>query len=270
MFLSSFTVLLCFACFIGENDASIETNSTEVVIPSEDVNDGWHEKFHMYDQNNDGLISAMELQQMLFKESIGLVTIRQAKRYISLLNRDGNVQIKLEKIKPIVDIMTEKNTSSVVDDDCPFNDEDNFPVAALQAILFKECKQNFFNALDETKEITNLIDQDGNGQIDCDEFQGVELMMEASLKLHILCEMFTVMDINKKGVITADVIADFSDFVHSKLAKSQEAKKAIENFDKNGDGVVDFSEFLNKIVSLSKVEFTLLDEFAKKFVLDDI
>lgn len=97
-----------------------------------------------------------------------------------------------------------------MDDDCPFNDEDNFPVAALQAILFKECKQNFFNALDETKEITNLIDQDGsrklicwnsflkyllqlfsgNGQIDCDEFQGVELMMEASLKVNSLCINF--------------------------------------------------------------------------------
>ncbi|XP_050442701.1 squidulin-like [Adelges cooleyi] len=271
MFLSSITVLLCVVCFIGKNDASIsiETNSTAAVITSEDVNNGWHEKFYKYDQDKNGSICATELQILLFNESIGLVTISQASRYISLLDRDGNFEIefgKLEKIEPIVDILSERKPLNVEDNDYSFDGKKTIPAIDFLELLYKEFELIYFDSPNEAKEITDLIDRDANGQIEYNEYEEIELMLEASLKLVSLCEIFTVLDINNNGVITADVIADFIELVYSIQVNSQETTKAINNFDENGNKVIEFSEFLKNTGNLSKDEFSILQELAKKLV----
>ena len=103
-----------------------------------------------------------------------------------------------------------------------------------------QLKSNKFNEND-FKELFNLIDADKNGKIDYTEFLASTLQKKNYLKNERLFEAFCMFDKDNSGTITKEEIINAL-----KAEKSQE--KEIEHYinavDKNGDGKIDYKEFL--------------------------
>ena len=93
----------------------------------------------------------------------------------------------------------------------------------------------------EIKELFEMIDVDQNGKIDYTEFLASTIQKKNYLRKERLLEAFCVFDKDNSGQITKDELLQAL-----KAEKSQE--KEIENYitavDKNGDGKVDYKEFL--------------------------
>ncbi|XP_050441454.1 calcium-dependent protein kinase 4-like [Adelges cooleyi] len=249
---------MCVLRFIEVNSTlnSIETNSK-----ADDVNGEWQEKFSKYDTDKNGLISATELQKLLFNESIGFVTIKQATNYIPLLDRGGKGQIRfdhLKKIEPIMAILSQRKTLSLVDDKKTISSTD------FQKLLYENFKQTIFESLEEVEEIIDLINKDENGQIKYNKFMEIENMLKATLQLDNLFEVFSIFDTDKLGVVTVDAVQALMEIANSESDDFEKATEAIKKFDKNGDGVIEFSEFLQNIDNLNEDEFSIFEEFTKK------
>jgi len=114
-------------------------------------------------------------------------------------------------------------------------------------ISFQELKWGLFNFKsfneneDELHEIFENINIDKNGKINYTEFLAASLQKKIYLKKERLYEVFCLLDIDKKGSINKDKLMQVL-----KLEKSQEEE--LENYikiaDKDGDGVINFKEFL--------------------------
>ena len=91
------------------------------------------------------------------------------------------------------------------------------------------------------KDIINEVDMDGSGKIEWPEFAAAlaEKLKpdeddEVSFK-----ETFRVFSKDENGCITADEMK----FVLSQLCSTEEAEQMMNVVDRNGDGVISFSEF---------------------------
>jgi Ca2+-binding EF-hand superfamily protein len=90
--------------------------------------------------------------------------------------------------------------------------------------------------------IFELIDIDNNAQLDFSEFMTVvsTYCMFGRVDIRKFC--FYIFDKDKNGYIEADELAALIDLLHDNML-SGNAKSAMEKFDKNGDGKIDFGEF---------------------------
>ena len=94
------------------------------------------------------------------------------------------------------------------------------------------------------EEIFNLfkaIDADKNGRIDYTEFLAATLDRQNYLKLERLFEAFCMLDKDKNGTITKD---ELMRVLKSEKNQEEEVEKYIKEADKDGDGVIDYKEFL--------------------------
>ena len=90
--------------------------------------------------------------------------------------------------------------------------------------------------------IFELIDIDDNNQLDFSEFMTVvsTYCMFGREDVRKFC--FYIFDKDKNGYIEADELAALIDLLHDNMLNGN-AKTAMEKFDKNGDGKIDFGEF---------------------------
>ncbi|XP_065201055.1 calmodulin-A-like [Planococcus citri] len=96
----------------------------------------------------------------------------------------------------------------------------------------------------ELQGMVNEVDQDGNGTIEFKEF--LEMMskkLKSTDKDHELHEAFRVFDKNGDGFITADELKNVMCNLGEKLS-DEEIDDMIKEADLNGDGKVDFTEFI--------------------------
>ena len=114
-------------------------------------------------------------------------------------------------------------------------------------ILYEELKQGLVqlksNNINE-KQIQDLfknIDVDKNGKIDYTEFLAATLQKQNYLKIERLYEAFCLFDKDNSGKITKDELMKVL-----KVDKNQEKEieKIIKEADKDGDGVINYKEFL--------------------------
>ena len=114
-------------------------------------------------------------------------------------------------------------------------------------ITFEELEQGLTqlksNKLTENdlKELFNLIDVDKNGKIDYTEFLAATIQKYNYLRNERLFETFCMFDKDNSGQITKDEILIA---LNADKNQEKEIEKYINAVDKNGDGKVDYKEFL--------------------------
>ena len=85
------------------------------------------------------------------------------------------------------------------------------------------------------------IDADGNGKIDYTEFIAATLQKRIFLKKETLFEAFSALDEDKDCKITKD---ELMKILRLQPQQDKFVAKLIDSADKNGDGVIDYKEFL--------------------------
>ena len=94
---------------------------------------------------------------------------------------------------------------------------------------------------EDIKKYFNEIDADRNGKIDYTEFIAATLQKKLFMKKEILFDAFSALDTDKDCKITKEELIKI---LKLRPQEDQLAAKLIELADKNGDGVIDYKEFL--------------------------
>ena len=103
-----------------------------------------------------------------------------------------------------------------------------------------QLKSNKFDEND-ARDLFNLIDADKNGKIDYTEFLASTLQKKNYLKNERLFETFCMFDKDNNGTITKEEIISA---LKAEKSQEKEIEKYINEVDKNGDGKIDYKEFL--------------------------
>ena len=94
---------------------------------------------------------------------------------------------------------------------------------------------------------------DNNGYIEYEEFVRAAVSKEQFLKGNILRYAFRYFDKDGSGEITFDEIeAVFKESVADKTNVHESLEKIIKEVDSNGDGVIDFKEFVSIMKQMLK------------------
>ncbi|XP_063710823.1 uncharacterized protein LOC134839257 [Symsagittifera roscoffensis] len=95
---------------------------------------------------------------------------------------------------------------------------------------------------DETEELLQNLDMDGNGEIDFDEF--VEIMMSAMEDEDEMIEAsFKEFDVDNDGFIQVNELRYVLQYLGENGISERDMKKMIKNADYDGDGKVDLEDF---------------------------
>lgn len=126
-------------------------------------------------------------------------------------------------------------------------DKDNNGSLTLEEVRtgiekLKDCKDLNF------EEVFKSIDTDGSGVINYTEFLAATMDQKLYMKEERLYEAFKVFDKDNSGKISAEEIKSIIQDENMSLDK---AKELIKTFDTNGDGEIDYNEF---ITMMSKAE----------------
>ena len=106
---------------------------------------------------------------------------------------------------------------------------------------------------EDVEQIYKNIDMDNNGYIEYEEFVRAAVSKEQFLKGNILRYAFRYFDKDGSGEITFDEIeAVFKESVADKTNVHESLEKIIKEVDSNGDGVIDFKEFVSIMKQMLK------------------
>lgn len=101
-------------------------------------------------------------------------------------------------------------------------------------------------SLNNIEEVFNSIDTDHSGEIDYTEFIAASLDKNIYMQESKLKEAFTLFDIDNSGKISKDEIAQILRLDNKKnKAHTEFIEKLIKKYDLNGDGEIDYSEFVD-------------------------
>ena len=95
---------------------------------------------------------------------------------------------------------------------------------------------------EEIEDLFNALDVDHNGKIDYTEFISATLEEAEYLKQERLSEAFMNFDINRSGKISKDELVTA---LKANSCQEKEIEKFIKAVDKNGDGKIDYNEFVD-------------------------
>ena len=97
----------------------------------------------------------------------------------------------------------------------------------------------------DVEEIYKNLDMDNNGYIEYEEFVRAAVSKEKFLSENVLKYAFKYFDKDNSGEITFDEIEEvFKESVSDKTKVHDSLKQIISEVDANGDGVIDFNEFV--------------------------
>ena len=106
---------------------------------------------------------------------------------------------------------------------------------AIKKIKNKDIKEN------EINDIFKGIDTDESNQIEFTEFISASLEKSKYLKEERLIEIFTILDKDKSGKISKKEVKEA---LHKEKVTDEEINRFIDKFDLNGDGEIDYNEFV--------------------------
>ena len=104
----------------------------------------------------------------------------------------------------------------------------------------KQIKSNNLNE-NEINKLFESLDVDNNGSIDYTEFLAASMGEKIYLQQERLYEAFSVLDKDKSGAITKDELMSVLNIPNDEAG---EVEKLMKSADKNGDGKIDYKEFL--------------------------
>ena len=114
-------------------------------------------------------------------------------------------------------------------------------------ITFDELRQGLIQlkstriSENDVQRLFSKIDVDKNGKIDYTEFLAATIQKANYLKKEKLYEAFCKFDIDNSGFITADELLKA---LKAEKSQEKEVEQLIKAVDKNGDGKIDYKEFL--------------------------
>ena len=103
-----------------------------------------------------------------------------------------------------------------------------------------QLKSNKFTD-NEAKKLFDKIDVDKNGKIDYTEFLAATIQKVNYLKNEKLYETFSMFDKDNDGLITK---TELLNALKADISQEKEIESYIKAVDKNGDGKIDYKEFL--------------------------
>ena len=104
------------------------------------------------------------------------------------------------------------------------------------------------------KDIFNSIDTDKSGRIDYTEFIAATLDEKLYLQEQRLYEVFKTFDKDNTGKITIEEIMKVLKLENDNPESEEKAKQILKGIDKNGNGQINYNEFLDMMVGDSKFE----------------
>ncbi|XP_050428996.1 uncharacterized protein LOC126838537 [Adelges cooleyi] len=243
MFSKNIVLLLCVVCFIVKNSTADDekiADETSTVIKGTNLIDfgtvQWQELFNKYDiiTDSEGSISTEDLQKLVFKEFNGVLTVRQAKTYIHLINLKQSYRIGLEqldKMKPIIFALSQREMS------VEYNDEDEI----TRGYFVSEITEGFKKLFSNKKEVLEVLDllnvQNESFPMQSTKYEEIVRMLFASVKVENIYKGFCKGDFNKNGVINYD------DLVKA-VGDPNKADLIMKKRDYNRDGVIDLNEYM--------------------------
>lgn len=109
--------------------------------------------------------------------------------------------------------------------------------------------------MEDLKEVLAQIDSDGSGQIDYTEFLAATLDKRQYLKEDVCWAAFKVFDRDGNGVISKKELADvLTDGDMESVWGKEMLAQIMQDADTNGDGEIDFQEFLLMMKNENKEE----------------
>ena len=94
------------------------------------------------------------------------------------------------------------------------------------------------------RQMMTIIDRDGNGQCDFEEFLLMVSMSDREIDRHAnAVQAFEALDTDRSGTITTDELRVALESQGIEMDED-EIRRCIDNADEDGDGVVDYHEFV--------------------------
>merc|ERR1719474_1553309 len=98
--------------------------------------------------------------------------------------------------------------------------------------------------LSQLKEVFKFMDKDDNGAVDADEIKGVLTNLGVEITGDEIKDIMASLDENGDGGMDFDEFVQMMDRRMSINSQYAEIEQTFKVFDKNGDGVMDFDEFV--------------------------
>ncbi|XP_050435003.1 uncharacterized protein LOC126842160 [Adelges cooleyi] len=182
----------------------------------------WKKIFNQYDSLNVGLISATELQKLLYGEFQVFLTIRQANEYTYLINLLKNHEIGLKQVKkmePIIHILSQRNTEE---------EKENFiENYNLSKEVFVDKIASYFTELfldkKEVLEVLKVVGHDAKLPIESKKYQKIIKMLTASQRMARIHKDFYLNN--------GDPDVDFLQYIRKHWLFSDESASLITNPD---------------------------------------
>ena len=130
------------------------------------------------------------------------------------------------------------------------NGNGSISVNQLDKLLREVKKRNNLSERDISRILTNA-DKDGSGTIEVHEFLGAiatkkdrEIILKAFTNRSAILKQFSMIDKKGRGYITMDEFKNCLETTSNKRITADKMEGIMTHIDKNGDGKIDFEEFL--------------------------
>jgi len=208
------------------------------------------------------------IAHLLVKDPAKRLTAEEAIDHVWIRNRENNARELPKSVVKGIQAFQKNNrfkdivchtfrdkllTSQVkaVEDSLKDMDKDGDQVISQKEFL-EAMKQNTNLSKEEITEIFDLIDTDKSKTICFAELASATYAQHIQAQDERLYAQFTAFDLNGDGYITSDELQQALEQQIKKVKKNggtvhfkvEEAKKAMESVDTNGDGRIDYNEFL--------------------------
>jgi calcium-dependent protein kinase len=129
-------------------------------------------------------------------------------------------------------------------------DTDNSGVLSMDEMRDGLKKAGFANIPDELQKVMDSVDADGSGMIDYTEFIAASMSQREYLQEEVCWKAFRIFDKDGNGVITPEELQEVlghdtgSEMQKNFKRNKEEIESIIQECDKDGDGCINFEEFL--------------------------
>ncbi|XP_050429904.1 uncharacterized protein LOC126839027 [Adelges cooleyi] len=267
-------LLLCAVCCIDKSSTEVsraipvelvetatsvrkedeDSTSTVNINLDEITDDQWKSIFIKHDTDKSGLISSKELQKLVFDEFNGFLPVDHADIYTKKINLNDNTNINLEQLKkwsPIIFFLTMKE--SFVENE-NVNENDTFSSESFVEVIKRNTDAKIL--FPDGEGISELLDLNVKWPIKWTRVEEILKMFADTVAVANIYKGFCIIDEDHDGFIGVDELVKALSEIDSDKAIEEldseesaiKAKKSVTKMimegDINGDGLIEFYEYM--------------------------
>lgn len=100
-----------------------------------------------------------------------------------------------------------------------------------------------------TEKLLQRVDMNKNGRIDFTEFLLANINQETDFNKQNLKSAFDIFDFDNNETLTAEELVKWLSEISDKVSEDEIVEEVIKQMDKNGDGAINFEEFIDFMTS---------------------